>query len=161
MNVLRNYAATGIRSRSWFSRRAAASTIGSRVCALARTTISSSPLHSRNWSRGCRPYAPARRIARSFAVDRQSGLRHRKSPDFRGRPAGIVSARESAVLELLMRRQGRVVTKKAVEDQIFGMSSDMASNAVEVYVSRLRKHLTECHALIADSYDPRRRLHDC
>ena len=39
-----------------------------------------------------------------------------------------------------MRRQGRVVTKKAVEDQIFGMSSDIASNAVEVYVSRLRKH---------------------
>jgi DNA-binding response OmpR family regulator len=58
----------------------------------------------------------------------------------------LFSARESAVLELLMRRQGRVVTKKAVEDQIFGMSSDIASNAVEVYVSRLRKHLTECHA---------------
>ena len=50
----------------------------------------------------------------------------------------LFSARESAVLELLMRRQGRVVTKKAVEDQIFGMSSDVASNAVEVYVSRLR-----------------------
>jgi len=62
-----------------------------------------------------------------------------------GRPE-LFSARESAVLELLMRRQGRVVTKKAVEDQIFGMSSDVASNAVEVYVSRLRKHLTECHA---------------
>ena len=58
----------------------------------------------------------------------------------------LFSARESAVLELLMRRQGRVVTKKAVEDQIFGMSSDVASNAVEVYVSRLRKHLTECRA---------------
>jgi DNA-binding response OmpR family regulator len=62
-----------------------------------------------------------------------------------GRPE-LFSARESAVLELLLRRQGRVVTKKAVEDQIFGMSSDVASNAVEVYVSRLRKHLTECHA---------------
>ncbi|HVX79670.1 MAG TPA: response regulator transcription factor [Bradyrhizobium sp.] len=58
----------------------------------------------------------------------------------------LFSARESAVLELLMRRQGRVVTKKAVEDQIFGMSSDVASNAVEVYVSRLRKHLVECRA---------------
>jgi DNA-binding response OmpR family regulator len=64
-----------------------------------------------------------------------------------GRPE-LFSARESAVLELLMRRQGRVVTKKAVEDQIFGMSSDVASNAVEVYVSRLRKHLTECQALL-------------
>lgn len=62
-----------------------------------------------------------------------------------GRPE-LFSSRESAVLELLMRRQGRVVTKKAVEDQIFGMSSDVASNAVEVYVSRLRKHLAECRA---------------
>jgi DNA-binding response OmpR family regulator len=54
----------------------------------------------------------------------------------------LFSARESAVLELLLRRQGRVVPKKSVEDQIFGMSSDIASNAVEVYVSRLRKQLS-------------------
>ena len=51
------------------------------------------------------------------------------------------SSRELSVLELLLRRQGRVVPKKNVEDQIFGMSSDVASNAVEVYVSRLRKQL--------------------
>jgi DNA-binding response OmpR family regulator len=57
-----------------------------------------------------------------------------------GRPQ-LFSARESAVLELLLRRQGRVVPKKNVEDQIFGMSNDVASNAVEVYVSRLRKQL--------------------
>jgi DNA-binding response OmpR family regulator len=57
-----------------------------------------------------------------------------------GRPQ-FFSGRELAVLELLLRRQGRVVPKKSVEDQIFGMSSDVASNAVEVYVSRLRKQL--------------------
>src|SRR5262250_266987 len=51
----------------------------------------------------------------------------------------ILSARETAVLELLMRRGGRVVTKKLVEDHIFGMSGEIASNAVEVYVHRLRK----------------------
>lgn len=57
-----------------------------------------------------------------------------------GKPYSF-SARELAVLELLLRRQGRVVPKKNVEDQIFGMTSDVASNAVEVYVSRLRKQL--------------------
>ena len=42
-----------------------------------------------------------------------------------------------------MRCKDRVVSKKLVEDQIFGLSSDVASNAVEVYVHRLRKQLSE------------------
>jgi DNA-binding response OmpR family regulator len=55
----------------------------------------------------------------------------------------VLSARETAVLELLMRSKGRVVSKKQVEDHIFGHSADVASNAVEVYVHRLRKQLSE------------------
>jgi DNA-binding response OmpR family regulator len=55
----------------------------------------------------------------------------------------IISAREASVLEILLRRQGRVVPKKNVEDHIFGLDGEVASNAVEVYVSRLRKQLTE------------------
>jgi DNA-binding response OmpR family regulator len=55
----------------------------------------------------------------------------------------ILSAREVAVLELLMRRKDRVVSKKLVEDHIFGLSGEVASNAVEVYVHRLRKQLSE------------------
>src|SRR3984893_14823867 len=55
----------------------------------------------------------------------------------------ILSARETAVLELLMHSKGRVVSKKQVEDHIFGLSGDVASNAVEVYVHRLRKQLSE------------------
>jgi DNA-binding response OmpR family regulator len=58
------------------------------------------------------------------------------------RPQSL-SAREVAVLELLMRRHGRVVTKKLVEDQLFGLSGEVASNAIEVYVHRLRKQLAE------------------
>lgn len=58
------------------------------------------------------------------------------------RPA-IFSSRELAVLELLLRRQGTVVTKKSVEDDIFGVAVDVSSNAVEVYVSRLRKLLAD------------------
>ena len=55
----------------------------------------------------------------------------------------VLSARETEVLELLMRSKGRVVSKKQVEDQIFGHSGDVASNAVEVYVHRLRKQLAD------------------
>jgi DNA-binding response OmpR family regulator len=69
--------------------------------------------------------------------------------DTRNRQASIddtpqlLSARETEVLELLMRSKGRVVSKKQVEDQIFGHSGEVASNAVEVYVHRLRKQLAE------------------
>ena len=48
----------------------------------------------------------------------------------------------------LRRRQGRVVPKKNVEDHIFGVSGEVTSNAVEVYVSRLRKLLTEHRAKV-------------
>jgi DNA-binding response OmpR family regulator len=42
-----------------------------------------------------------------------------------------------------MRRKDRVVPKKLVEDHIFGLSGEVGSNAVEVYVHRLRKQLSE------------------
>ncbi|WP_315705197.1 MULTISPECIES: response regulator transcription factor [unclassified Bradyrhizobium] len=59
-----------------------------------------------------------------------------------------LSARETSVLEILLRRQGRVVPKKNVEDHLFGLSGEVGSNAVEVYVSRLRKQLGEYGAKI-------------
>ena len=55
----------------------------------------------------------------------------------------IFSSREITVLELLMRSAGRVVSKKQVEDHLFGLSGDVASNAVEVYVHRLRRQLSD------------------
>src|SRR3954449_11644741 len=61
----------------------------------------------------------------------------------------VLSARETAVLELLMRRKDRVVSKKLVEDHIFGLSGEVASNAVEVYVHRLRKQLADKGAKVA------------
>jgi DNA-binding response OmpR family regulator len=69
--------------------------------------------------------------------------------DSRNRQAAVddvpqmLSSRETAVLELLMRGKGRVVSKKQVEDHLFGLSGEVASNAVEVYVHRLRKQLSE------------------
>ena len=53
------------------------------------------------------------------------------------------SAREMALLEILIRRPGRVIPKRVVEDQLFGLSEEVRSNAVEVYVHRLRRQLAE------------------
>jgi DNA-binding response OmpR family regulator len=63
----------------------------------------------------------------------------------RGVPQSL-SPRETAVLELLLRRAGRVVPKNVVEDQLFGLDGEVGSNAVEVYVHRLRKQLAEAGA---------------
>jgi len=51
--------------------------------------------------------------------------------------------REAQLLELLLRRADRVVAKATIEDQLFGMDDDLGSNAIEVYVHRLRKRLEQ------------------
>jgi two-component system response regulator TctD len=60
-----------------------------------------------------------------------------------GETVQFLAPREAAVLELLLRRAGRVVPKKQVEDHLFGLGEDGGSNAVEVYVHRLRRDLAE------------------
>ncbi len=52
-----------------------------------------------------------------------------------------VSVRELALIELLLARQGRVVSKEQMIDQLFGFGDDVGSNAIEVYVHRVRKKL--------------------
>jgi DNA-binding response OmpR family regulator len=54
----------------------------------------------------------------------------------------MLAISETKVLELLMRSKDRVVAKRLVEDHIFGPSGDVASNAVEVSIHRLRKQLS-------------------
>jgi len=65
---------------------------------------------------------------------------------FVGDQAQFLSVREVGVLEILMRRSGRTVQKKLLESQLFGPSADIGSNAVEVYVHRLRNKLVEAGA---------------
>jgi two-component system response regulator TctD len=57
-------------------------------------------------------------------------------------------ARETAVLEILLRRSGNVAPKRLFEDHLFGLSGDVGSNAVEVYVHRLRKMLSDSGASV-------------
>jgi len=59
------------------------------------------------------------------------------------------SHRQLEILEHLMRCTGRVVPKDVLEDMIYGTDEKVASNAVEVHVSRLRKLLSNAHANVS------------
>jgi two-component system OmpR family response regulator len=58
----------------------------------------------------------------------------------RGQPLDV-SARELSVIELLLLREGRVVTKQQIVDHLYGWDDASSSNAVEVFVYRLRRKL--------------------
>jgi DNA-binding response OmpR family regulator len=58
----------------------------------------------------------------------------------------ILSPRETALLELLLRRQGRVVTREAIEQGLYSFDTILGSNAVEVLVHRLRRKLADAGA---------------
>ncbi|MBU6459418.1 MAG: response regulator [Proteobacteria bacterium] len=54
-----------------------------------------------------------------------------------------LSAREIGVMEVLMLRQGRVVSKELLAEKLCGWSEEVGNNAIEVYVHRLRKKLED------------------
>lgn len=51
--------------------------------------------------------------------------------------------RELLVLEALMRRSGRSVTRQTMEDAVFGYDDEIASNTLDAHISRLRRRLAE------------------
>ncbi|MGE0023342.1 MAG: response regulator transcription factor [Hyphomicrobium sp.] len=52
-----------------------------------------------------------------------------------------LTAREWAVLECFLGRLGTIVSKARIEEALYDFGAEIESNAVEVYVSRLRKKL--------------------
>ena len=52
-----------------------------------------------------------------------------------------LTAREWALLDCLAQRAGTTISKGALEDALYAFGSEVESNTVEVYVSRLRKKL--------------------
>jgi two-component system OmpR family response regulator len=52
-----------------------------------------------------------------------------------------LSAREMALLEILMQRADRMVGKEQLVDQLCEWGEELSTNAIEVYVHRLRKKL--------------------
>lgn len=51
-------------------------------------------------------------------------------------------ARELGILEVLFMRAGKVVPKDAIIQSLAGFDDDLSANAIEQYVSRLRKRLS-------------------
>lgn len=52
-----------------------------------------------------------------------------------------LTSREQGVLEALIARPGRVMSKEQLADQLFGLDQDASPDAIEIYVHRLRKKL--------------------
>jgi two-component system OmpR family response regulator/two-component system response regulator QseB len=52
-----------------------------------------------------------------------------------------LSAREFALLEMLMQNAGRVLTRAQLEESLYGWRDGVDSNAVEVFIHHLRKKL--------------------
>lgn len=57
-----------------------------------------------------------------------------------GQPIDL-TAREFALLEYLMRNQGRVLSKIDIAEQVWDLNFDTGTNVVEVYINYLRKKL--------------------
>jgi two-component system OmpR family response regulator len=100
-----------------------------------------------------KPFAAQELLARLRAVLRRSaGAVPRQcfgavEVDLAARSAGLdgrpveLTAREWAVLEALVLRAGRIVSKAELEQLVLGLDAVLASNALEVHISALRRKL--------------------
>ena len=61
-----------------------------------------------------------------------------KLVEFEGESLDL-TAREYAILEILVRNAGRFVSRQRLEEGIYSWGEEVGSNTVEVYISRLRK----------------------
>ncbi len=58
----------------------------------------------------------------------------------------VLPRREHMLLDALLRRAGRVVTRNSLEDAIWDFAQEIESNALESHVSRLRRRLARAGA---------------
>jgi two-component system response regulator TctD len=106
-----------------------------------------------------KPFAMEELVARLHALLRRSPSPHGQMLSLgnvtfgtEGRQAMVAGKlltlplREGDVLEVLLKRSGKVVSHDSLQAQVFGASQDIASNAIEVYVHRLRKMLADAGA---------------
>src|SRR5262245_51495337 len=55
----------------------------------------------------------------------------------------LLTRRECAILEHLMRRLGRVVPKPVLEDKLYGIEEELESNTIPVHIHHLRRKLLD------------------
>lgn len=53
----------------------------------------------------------------------------------------LLSAREFAVIEMLLDRPGAILSRAQIEERLYGWGEEVESNAVEVYIHALRRKL--------------------
>jgi len=101
-----------------------------------------------------KPYDPDELVARIRALLRRSQGRAEaplvhgeitldtagKTAIFKGKPLAL-SAREFAILHVLLQNVGRVISRQQIEDKLYGWDMEVESNAIEVHISHLRKKL--------------------
>ncbi len=63
-----------------------------------------------------------------------------------GEEPARLSRRELDLLELFLRRKGRVLTRDAIEDALYGLDDPPTPNAIEVATHRLRRRLQQLGA---------------
>jgi len=101
-----------------------------------------------------KPFAMAELLARIQAVTRRTSQRPATTLSWAGLNLDLSSRRvqngsraieltptEFTLLELLMRHQGQVVTRKMMCEHVWGFEWDGPTNVIEVHVNRLRKKL--------------------
>ncbi len=108
-----------------------------------------------------KPFALSELEARVRALTRRSAgtglalLRHKRLTfDLNGRTARIddqpleLSARETSLLEIFLSRCGRMISKNQLVDLLCEWGEEVTTNAIEVYIYRLRKKLEPSGARI-------------
>lgn len=93
-------------------------------------------------------FARVRALLRRHAGRAQSSICHgaltldpsSHEASFHGQPMAL-SAREFALLQAFLDPPGRVLSLAQLEEKLYGWNDEIDSNAVEVYIHRLRKKL--------------------
>ena len=114
-----------------------------------------------------KPFAMAELVARTKALLRRPGgalgttlksgnlILDTIGRDVRIDAKGLVlTRRETAILEHLMRRAGRVVPKAVLEEKLYGLDDELESNAIPVHVHHLRRKLID-HGATAEIHTVR------
>lgn len=86
------------------------------------------------------PVRSARLQVSDLVLDRESMKASRA-----GQPLSL-TARELALLELLMNAPGRLFSRERILASVWGHSEDPLTNVVDVYIRRLRSKIDEGHA---------------
>jgi DNA-binding response OmpR family regulator len=109
-----------------------------------------------------KPFALAELRARLAALRRRQGSASPGAPSFAdiafdhdgieatvaGRPI-VLSRQETRLLRLLVERGGHILSKRHIEETLYGFGEEVSSNSVEVHVHHLRQALRRAGAQAA------------